>query len=177
MNESEISEDMMSFKMLFIVNGSLRMSSGKLAAQVAHSAIDLYEDISTRRLKGLNYWKNFGQTKIVVRAETTEEILELNRRATQDQSIARSLIYDAGRTEIPSGSITCLGLFGTKNQLDPITGHLKLMNDCLKCSSSATSASPSSVNVQQKQKTKKKANDQQSTTDKPTKEEADESSH
>ncbi|CAF3304972.1 unnamed protein product [Rotaria sp. Silwood2] len=41
---------------------------------------------------------------------------------------------DAGRTEIESGSITCVGLFGTNEQLNPITGHLRLMQDCLKCS-------------------------------------------
>jgi PTH2 family peptidyl-tRNA hydrolase len=127
-------ETMMTYKMLFIVNGSLRMSSGKMAAQVAHCAIDLYQQILNQRLMSLNFWRIYGQTKIVVRGESTEELLDIESRATVNKSIVRSIIRDAGRTEIASGSITCLGLFGTNNQLDPITGHLKLMNDCLKCS-------------------------------------------
>ncbi|CAF2797249.1 unnamed protein product [Rotaria sp. Silwood2] len=51
-----------------------------------------------------------------------------------NSSITTSIIKDAGRTEIESGSITCVGLFGTNEQLNPITGHLRLMQDCLKCS-------------------------------------------
>jgi PTH2 family peptidyl-tRNA hydrolase len=143
---------MMTYKMLFIVNGSLSMSSGKMAAQVAHSAIDLYQQILDRRMMALNFWKIAGQKKIVVRGDSTEELLDIEQRVSINKSILRSTIHDAGRTEIPSGSITCLGLFGTDNQLDPITRHLKLMNDCLKCSG---------VNAQQ-QKSKKNRKDTES---------------
>ncbi len=142
----------MTYKMLFIVNGSLSMSSGKMAAQVAHSAIDLYQQILDRRMMALNFWKIAGQKKIVVRGDSTEELLDIEQRVSINKSILRSTIHDAGRTEIPSGSITCLGLFGTDNQLDPITRHLKLMNDCLKCSG---------VNAQQ-QKSKKNRKDTES---------------
>lgn len=138
--------------MLFVVNGSLRMSSGKMAAQVAHCAVDLYQDIIDRRLQGLNFWRIAGQTKIVVRADSTEELMGLEARASQNRSIATSMIRDAGRTEIASGSITCLGLFGTSDQLDPITGHLKLMNDCLKCSGSGA---PAPTPVQKSKKNRK----------------------
>jgi len=41
--------------MLFVVNGSLRMSSGKMAAQVAHCAIDLYKNLIEKQSKSLNY--------------------------------------------------------------------------------------------------------------------------
>jgi PTH2 family peptidyl-tRNA hydrolase len=136
---------MMTYKMLFIVNGSLPMSSGKMAAQVAHCAIDLYQQILDRRMMGLNFWKICGQKKIVVRGDSTEELMDIDQRISVNQSVVRSTIRDAGRTEIASGSITCLGLFGKDNQLDPITRHLKLMDDCLKCSG---------VNAQQ-QKSKK----------------------
>lgn len=127
-------ESMMTYRMLFVVNGSLRMSSGKMAAQVAHCAVDLYQSIVDQRLAGLNFWRIYGQTKIVVRGESTEELLALESRALASRSIATSMIRDAGLTEIASGSVTCLGLFATKSQLEPITGHLKLMSDCLNCS-------------------------------------------
>ncbi len=126
-------ENMMTYKMLFIVNGSLPMSSGKLAAQVAHCAIDLYQQILDQRLMSINFWRISGQKKIVVRGDSAEELLDIEQRASVNKAIVTSIIRDAGRTEIASGSITCLGLFGKNNQLDPITGHLKLMTDCLKC--------------------------------------------
>jgi PTH2 family peptidyl-tRNA hydrolase len=142
---------MMSYKMLFIVNGSLSMSSGKMAAQVAHSAIDLYQKINDQRMMTLNFWKISGQRKIVVRGDSAKELQDIEQRVAANKSIVTSMIHDAGRTEIASGSITCLGLFGTDAQLDPITGHLKLMTDCLKCSG---------ANIQQ-QKSKKNKKDRE----------------
>ncbi|CAF3693897.1 unnamed protein product [Rotaria sp. Silwood1] len=127
-------ESIMTYKMLFIVNGSLQMSSGKMAAQVAHCAIDLYKKLIEKRSNSLNYWHEYGETKIVVRGKSTEELLDIESRARTNASITTSIIEDAGRTEIESGSITCVGLFGTNKQLNPITGHLRLMQDCLKCS-------------------------------------------
>lgn len=120
--------------MLFVVNGSLKMSSGKMAAQVAHSAVDLYKKLLAKQSKGLYYWEEYGETKIVVRGSSTEELVDIESRAKSNSSITTSIIEDAGRTEIESGSITCVGLFGTNEQLKPITGHLRLMQDCLKCS-------------------------------------------
>ncbi len=151
---------MMTYKMLFIVNGSLSMSSGKMAAQVAHCAVDLYQKIVDRRLMALNYWRICGQRKIVVRGDSTEELLDIEQRVSVNKSVVTAIIHDAGLTEIASGSITCLGLFGKDDQLDPITRHLKLMNDCLKCSGG---------NIQQ-QKSRKNKNDTerpQSTTTNP----------
>lgn len=149
---------MMSYKMLFIVNGSLTMSSGKMAAQVAHAAVDLYQKILEQRLMGINFWRISGQKKIVVRSDSSEELLDIERRISINKSVVTSMIRDAGLTEIPSGSITCLGLFGTANQLDPVTGHLKLLTDCLKCSGS---------NAQQ-QKSKKKNRDTEPKSESPS---------
>ncbi|CAF3544832.1 unnamed protein product [Rotaria socialis] len=142
-------ENMMSYKMLFIVNGSLSMSSGKMAAQVAHSAVDLYQKILDQRLMAINFWRISGQKKIVVRGDSTEELLDIQQRVSVNKAVVTSIIRDAGRTEIASGSITCLGLFGNDSQLDSITRHLKLMNDCLKCSGTNS----------QQQKNKKKKQD------------------
>lgn len=126
--------NMMTYKMLFVVNGSLSMSSGKIAAQVAHSAIDLYQKIIDQRLHSINFWRISGQRKIVVRANSEEELLAIEQRAVINRNIVTSLIHDAGRTEIASGSVTCLGLYGTDDQLNPITGHLKLLRGCSDCS-------------------------------------------
>lgn len=142
--------NMMTYKMLFVVNGSLSMSSGKIAAQVAHSALDLYQKILDQRLHSINFWKITGQRKIVVRANSTEELHEIEQRAAANRTVVTSLIHDAGRTEIASGSVTCLGLYGTDNQLDPITRHLKLLKGCSDC-------------LQQKSKKKTQSNDDENT--------------
>ena len=139
---------MMTYKMLFIVNGSLSMSSGKIAAQVAHCAIDLYQKIVERRMMAINFWNISGQRKIVVRGDSTEDLIDIERRAATNKSIVTSITQDSGRTEVARGSITCVGLFGTNDQLDPVTGHLKLLNDCLKCSA-ANSKQQKSVLLKQ----------------------------
>ncbi len=137
---------MFTYKMLFVVNGSLSMSSGKMAAQVAHAAIDLYDQCLRRRMQALNYWNISAQRKIVVRGNSAEELLDIEQRVTANKSVVTSIIRDAGRTEIASGSITCLGIFGTDEQLDPITRHLRLMTDCLKCSGTNTQQQKSKRN-------------------------------
>ncbi|CAF4641112.1 unnamed protein product, partial [Rotaria magnacalcarata] len=38
-----------------------------MAAQVAHSAVDLYQKILDQRLMAINFWRISGQKKIVVR--------------------------------------------------------------------------------------------------------------
>ncbi|CAF0781512.1 unnamed protein product [Didymodactylos carnosus] len=105
-----------------------------MCAQVAHAAVDLYSQLNDQRSKDLNCWRRYGQTKIVVRGKSAEELLEIQNQASRTKGIVTATIQDAGRTEIETSSITCLGLFGTNSNLDPITGHLKLMHDCLRCS-------------------------------------------
>ncbi|CAF3097931.1 unnamed protein product [Rotaria socialis] len=131
--DDDIGVNVATYKMLFVVNGSLDMSSGKMASQVAHAAIDLYQKLIEKRSKALFHWQEYGETKIVVRGKSTDELLDILSGAKKNSSITTSVVEDAGRTEIESGSITCVGLFGTNEQLKPITGHLKLMQDCLKC--------------------------------------------
>lgn len=62
-------------KMLFIVNGSLKMGKGKICAQVGHGVIGAYLQIEemarydeTSRLR-LHSWENSGGAKIVVKSK------------------------------------------------------------------------------------------------------------
>ena len=48
------------------------------------------------------------------------------QRAARSHGIPTALVCDAGRTQVPNGSITVLGLFGTDRLLDPITGNFPL---------------------------------------------------
>jgi PTH2 family peptidyl-tRNA hydrolase len=117
------------YKMVFVINASLPMSPGKVAAQVGHAAIDLYRElISKQELFGgpMLQWSENGSKKIVLQAGNAEELVALAKRA-EAAGLPYSAIHDAGRTQIPSGSHTVLAIFGLSGQVDKVTGHLKLL--------------------------------------------------
>jgi PTH2 family peptidyl-tRNA hydrolase len=65
--------------------------------------------------------------KIVVSAPGEQELLALLEKA-QSRGIAACLIEDAGRTVVPEGTITCLGLGPADDEaLDAVTGDLRLL--------------------------------------------------
>ncbi|MDF2957489.1 MAG: Peptidyl-tRNA hydrolase [Candidatus Alkanophagales archaeon MCA70_species_1] len=112
------------YKQCIVVRGDLKLSKGKLAAQVAHAAVSSYEKAS-RRAKRL--WLRGGQKKVVLKVRTLDELLELKRRA-EALKLPCALIRDAGRTEIPEGTVTALGIGPAKaSEIDKITGKLPLL--------------------------------------------------
>ncbi len=111
-------------KQVIVVNNSLKLPKGKLAAQAAHAAVGAFleaeEDIQQA-------WLEEGMPKVVLSVAGVEELLEIQGRA-EEQNIANCLIEDAGRTVVPEGTITCLGLGPADDaKIDTITGHLKLL--------------------------------------------------
>lgn len=75
-----------SYKMVFVVNASLKMSAGKMAAQVGHATLAVYE--RARSTVGgpaalRNWTERDAQLKVVLRAEDDEHILALERQATE----------------------------------------------------------------------------------------------
>lgn len=120
----------MELKMIFVVNMELNMGRGKQCAQVAHAALGLYtwiqyegqERDQTRMLQ----WTFMGQKKIVVRGDNLSQI----RKIKEDAELAglpTHLVSDAGCTQVAPGSKTVLAIFGTDEELQPITGSLRLL--------------------------------------------------
>lgn len=70
-------------KMLFVVNGSLKMGKGKICGQVGHAVIGAYLQIEEtsrfdeRSRLRLSSWENSGGAKIVVRANNLEEMKKI----------------------------------------------------------------------------------------------------
>jgi peptidyl-tRNA hydrolase, PTH2 family len=65
--------------------------------------------------------------KIVVYAADEDALMQLETAARQHH-IPACLVHDAGRTVIPAGTITCLGLGpASADALDPLTGELPLV--------------------------------------------------
>eukprot|EP00607_Mallomonas_marina_P010071 CAMPEP_0182418296 /NCGR_PEP_ID=MMETSP1167-20130531/2767_1 /TAXON_ID=2988 /ORGANISM="Mallomonas Sp, Strain CCMP3275" /LENGTH=103 /DNA_ID=CAMNT_0024592441 /DNA_START=417 /DNA_END=728 /DNA_ORIENTATION=+ len=103
------------------------MSQGKLAAQSAHAAIGAVESAKSSNLQSYSFWKQTGEAVICLRVNNDSD-LENIMTAAMIQSIPCFAVYDAGRTEVASGTRTCLAL-GPSNvsSIDIITGNLKLL--------------------------------------------------
>ena len=110
-------------KQAIVLNSSLKMGKGKAAAQCAHASLDAF--LKTPK-KTREEWLSTGMEKVVLKVSTKKELLELYAYAKQNK-LSCSLIRDAGRTQIPAGSITALAIGPAEEQeIDEITGNLKL---------------------------------------------------
>jgi len=120
---------MVPFKMVFVVNNALKMGVGKVAAQVGHATLGLYRQMLGRAEQemALMQWNEEGETKVVLRADGGEEELTQLQAQAKRSLLQTYLVADAGRTQIASGSITVLSLFGPSDRVDEITGKLKLL--------------------------------------------------
>ena len=117
----------MDYKLVVAVRSDLELSRGKMAVQVAHAAVIAALDTKSRRRKWFSAWVEEGQKKVVVRASGLPEIHALRAKA-RTLDLPTSLVEDAGLTELPPGTVTCLGIGPGPNEVvDRVTGHLKLV--------------------------------------------------
>ncbi len=89
------------------VNSDLKMSTGKKIAQSMHVAIELIKGLNEKSdyIKGcFEVWSENGHKTVVLKA--TE--FQMNEIYDMYPSVK---IHDAGRTQIPAGSFTMLGLY------------------------------------------------------------------
>lgn len=89
--------------MYILVNKDLKMSPGKLAAQVAHSAVKAAHIGFLNEPDWWEEWYKHSYTKIVLKASEFQmkEIIKNYIECTAHT-------YDEGRTEIPKGSLTTI---------------------------------------------------------------------
>jgi len=114
-------------KMVIVVRKDLKLSPGKLAAQVAHAAVNCALASKKRKSVQFDRWYNEGQKKVVVKVQDLNELYAV-KQAAEDAGLVTSLIIDAGMTELPPNTTTCLGIGPAPNsEVDRVTGHLGLM--------------------------------------------------
>ena len=115
------------YKQVIVMRTDLKMSRGKIAAQAGHAAVSAAEEA---RKKCSDWWKAWiaeGQCKIAVRAESEQELLELEEKAKKSK-LPTALIVDRGLTELPPETVTCLGIGPAPSiQIDAITGKSPLL--------------------------------------------------
>lgn len=117
----------MEYKMVIAVRSDLKLSPGKMAAQVAHAAVNCAMLTSKKKPEWYREWYRKGQKKVVVKVNDLNELYDLKMRA-EAVDLVCSLITDAGHTELPPGTVTCLGIGPAPEEIiDRITGHLRLM--------------------------------------------------
>jgi len=117
----------MEYKLVVAVRSDLELSKGKLAVQVAHASVMAALEAKAKHRKWFSEWFAEGQKKVVVRGGTLADIRGLQAKARSIR-LPTALVEDAGLTELPPGTVTCLGIGPGPNAIiDSVTGHLKLM--------------------------------------------------
>jgi len=140
-------------KQIIVMRTDLKMRKGKMIAQGAHASMKVLIDaMIPDREKVAEFWKNTTSpdaqalevkatfrgpvadwvlgifTKVCLRVESEEELDAIYERA-KEAGLPCALIVDAGKTEfngVPTKTCCAIGP-AMPEELDPITGHLKLL--------------------------------------------------
>ncbi len=115
------------YKQVLVFRTDLRMSKGKIAAQAGHAAVSAAQDAFVHNKKWWEAWMFEGQKKVAVKVANEKELGELEE-AADDLGLPYALIVDRGLTEVPEGTVTCLGIGPAPTEkIDRLTGKLKLL--------------------------------------------------
>jgi PTH2 family peptidyl-tRNA hydrolase len=117
----------MEYKLVIVMRNDLSLSCGKLAAQASHADVCCAFAARKSHTKWFKKWQAEGAKKVVVRVEYLDELMVLEKKA-RARKLPTCLITDAGLTEVPPNTVTCLGIGPAPNHsMDPITGDLLLL--------------------------------------------------
>jgi PTH2 family peptidyl-tRNA hydrolase len=115
------------YKMVIVTRSDLKLSPGKLAAQVAHAAVACALDTKKNNSKWFRCWQKEGAKKAILKVNSEKDFYPLKKKAEELKIIAY-IISDAGHTEIPEGTKTVLGIGpAPTNIIDQVTGDLPLL--------------------------------------------------
>jgi peptidyl-tRNA hydrolase, PTH2 family len=135
---------MQDVKQVIVMRKDLNMRKGKMVAQGSHASVKVVLDTLMASFESadrddtylwqilpdtLYKWAYRGKfTKICVGVDSESELLEIYEKALQDGLLC-SLITDSGQTEFNGvPTITCCAIGPDyTNDIDKITGHLKLL--------------------------------------------------
>lgn len=113
-------------KQMLVMRKDLNMRKGKLIAQGAHASMKAY--LENKDHPAIAAWLAGRFAKIAVSVDSEAELFEIAERAKAAGLIV-SMVTDAGFTEfngVPTNTCIAVGP-ATIDELQPITGHLKLL--------------------------------------------------
>jgi PTH2 family peptidyl-tRNA hydrolase len=107
-----------------LIREDLKMTKGKIAAQCGHAV----ENLILKCPKGdLQTYQRHGSPKICLKLKDEAELEQL-RPQIYGEGIPHYIVVDAGRTQIPAGSMTCLGIGPyPKEKLTTLLQNFKLL--------------------------------------------------
>jgi PTH2 family peptidyl-tRNA hydrolase len=115
---------MINMKQVLVIRGDLIMSRGKIAAQACHGSIGAYKKAD--KLK-ITKWEREAEKKVVLKVKNEEELYQVYE-LVKAAGIPHYLVRDAGHTELPPSTVTCLGIGPDEDdKIDKITYDLKLL--------------------------------------------------
>ena len=124
---NHISNNDFRYKQSIVVRVDLGMSKGKLASQVGHAAVSASEKARKNKYQWWNIWIKEGQMKVVLKVNSSTELENLYKKA-KTLDLPCELITDRGLTEIPPGTLTCIGIGPAPvDKVNKVTGDLALL--------------------------------------------------
>ncbi len=112
------------WKQVMVVRSDLKLSKGKIAAQVAHASLESYKKSSS---EDQIEWEAWGSKKVVLKVDGLRELITLQKAASKAR-VPNALIKDAGKTEVEPGTVTVLGIGPCdEDEIDRITSHLSML--------------------------------------------------
>ena len=129
----------MTFKQVFIINSDLHMGKGKIGVQIAHAVVYYMEEIllyvegeapeNEKLFERFVVWReeDHGLTKKIALKATEAEMKKILCDLAVKE-IEKFAVYDAGLTQVASGSFTCIVVEPLEEEkCDELFGHLKLL--------------------------------------------------
>src|SRR5512136_1413589 len=118
--------DEFEYKQVIVFRSDLRLGKGKIAAQAGHAAVSAAEEAHKRHRTWWEAWLFEGQRKIAVKVKDEKELQDLETQA-KELDLPNALIVDRGLTQVPEGTVTCLGIGPAPTAtIDRLTGKLPL---------------------------------------------------
>ncbi len=115
------------YKQVIVFRVDLKLGKGKIAVQAGHAAVSAAEEARKRHLTWWKAWLSEGQRKIAVKVKDEKELEELEGQA-KELGLPNALIVDRGLTQIPEGTVTCLGIGpAPASVVDRLTSKLALL--------------------------------------------------
>ena len=115
------------FKQVLVFRSDLKLGKGKIAVQAGHASVTAAQETRKRHRDWWEKWLFEGQRKIAVKVKDETQLLEIEKQAKK-LDLPSALIVDKGLTQVPPGTITCLGIGPIPaEKVDILTGRLPLL--------------------------------------------------